>query len=1008
MKILSSLNQGLGKVFFGLFLSFLAILSNPSAAQQITWGDNPNLDQIPRYLRLNPPKSPSVPLSSVITVNNWDNFNLGTDFGESNIAAHMQSPFKFFTAYNTNAAHHTENGVDWANVTPNFGATMQGDPVVTYDSLGNLFYENMYGSSSILGVKVMKSTDNGVTWGTAVTAVAGVDKNWLACDQTNGPYANYVYACMTANSGGNFARSTDHGVTWTNTFTPNTQSVPGMMVAVGPNGNVQGGAVYVVTSSGSSFTPTYTFYKSNDGGANFTQTSAVQWPNTVGTQNSGRNSVMGMRTRPYPWISADNSYGAHRGRFYCIYASNDPPGNNNKPDIWCRYSDDFGTTWSSAKIVNDDANPQSHNQWHCTAWCDKETGRLYAMWMDTRDTPTNDSAYMYASYSDNGGQTWVANQRISNKKMKIDCPTCGGGGTPRYQGDYNGIVSNKKGAMAGWTDFRNGSFMSATAYFPDFAMALDHNSDTLYTPIDSAAFIVSIPEVKLYSDTVVLSGTVTPVPTGGTISFHFPQGNKITSYPGTKQVNVVLSGNVPNNIYQAIFKATGPNGTPAHTRIAQIRVMQGNAFVVMASATPGNICEGQSSQLNANVIGGVAPYTYSWTPQTGLNNSNIANPIATPSVTTYYHVTVSDNASHVTNDSVLVAVGTAPGTPGPIAGSQLVCLNTSGSYSITDVQGATSYSWTVPAGDTITGGQNTPNVTILWRTGQAGNISVIAGNNCGNSTPSVLSVTVQQGLAALGAVHGPGTNCKNIAAIYSVAPVAGAESYSWTVPQSVTITSGQSTDSIHVNWGAKPGTVMVRAINHCDTTDWATLVVGVDSVPLAAGAVTGNDSVCLGHNGYIFSVQDITGAQTYDWTLPAGFTINGTQNGKQITVDISMTAVTGSVSVKGHNTCGTGTESSKNTVASLCGGIGENHMNNSISVYPNPAENILNIAFRSQFQNVSMSFTDVKGQEILKQSFNNIQNGNIKQVDVSRFAKGIYFIQFRSNDQVFTEKVIVQ
>ena len=153
---------------------FLAILSNPSAAQQVTWGDNPNLDQIPRYLRLNPPKSPSVPLSTVITVNNWDNFNLGTDFGESNVAAHMQNPSKYFTAYNTNAAHHTENGVDWANVAPNFGATMQGDPVVVYDSLGNLFYENMYGSGSILGVKVMKSTDNGVTWGVSATAVAGV------------------------------------------------------------------------------------------------------------------------------------------------------------------------------------------------------------------------------------------------------------------------------------------------------------------------------------------------------------------------------------------------------------------------------------------------------------------------------------------------------------------------------------------------------------------------------------------------------------------------------------------------------------------------------------------------------------------------------------------------------------------------------------------------------------------------------------------------------------------
>jgi hypothetical protein len=79
--------------------------------------------------------------------------------------------------------------------------------------------------------------------------------------------------------------------------------------------------------------------------------------------------------------------------------------------------------------------------------------------MDTRDCPTSDSALIYASYSDNGGVTWAANKAISNQKMKINCSTCPGGGTPRYQGDYNGIISNKKVGMAGWTDFRQGSFM---------------------------------------------------------------------------------------------------------------------------------------------------------------------------------------------------------------------------------------------------------------------------------------------------------------------------------------------------------------------------------------------------------------------------------------------------------------------------------------------------------------------------------------------------------------------
>ena len=114
--------------------------------------DDPNLDQVPRYLREAGPKTGDLPLSTVMTINNFDNFNLGVDFGESNIAENPLLPAWFFTAYNTNTAHNTENGIDWTATSPAFGASMQGDPVVAYDSLGTLFYENMYGSIS--GCKV--------------------------------------------------------------------------------------------------------------------------------------------------------------------------------------------------------------------------------------------------------------------------------------------------------------------------------------------------------------------------------------------------------------------------------------------------------------------------------------------------------------------------------------------------------------------------------------------------------------------------------------------------------------------------------------------------------------------------------------------------------------------------------------------------------------------------------------------------------------------------------------
>ncbi len=990
---------------FGIFIvSGLLLLSTPVCAQYV---DDPNLDQIPEYLRNNLPSSNDLPLSSVITIDNYDNFNLGVDFAENNMAENPAVPVWYFTAYNTNAAHHTENGSDWANVAPNFGTGLAGDPVVSYDSLGNVFYENLYPASTIAGAKVIMSSDNGVTWGTAVTAVSGIDKCWLACDQTNGPYANYVYACMTNNSGGSFGRSTDHGATFQNTFSPSTQNLPGMSVCVGPNNNIQGGSVYVVTNSGSAFASTYTFYRSTDGGANFQLMSTQQFSGYVGTDVGGRNSIDNMRTRPYPYIAADNSYGPNRGKLYNVYASNDPPGNGNKPDIWSRYSTDGGATWSSAVRVNDDANTQTHNQWHPAIWVDKQTGRFYVQFMDTRDTPTSDSALIYGTYSDDGGVTWAPNQKISNQKMRIDCGSCGGGGTPRYEGDYNGIVSNKKVSMAGWTDFRNNSFMSVTGYFPDFAMAIDHTIDTLYTSIDSAIFQVSIPGVKLYADTVILSGTIYPVPSGGSITINFPNGNTITTYPATNPVHVVLIGNVPAGSYQATFIAAGPNGTPVHKRLATIRVLTGTNFAANASANPDSICQGQSSQLNVTLLGGTAPFTYSWTPVTGLNNPAIHNPIASPSVTTMYHVLVTDAHSLTSRDSVLIEVKTGPSAPGPINGSPLVCMGRTTTYTIDQVLGATSYSWTVPVGDSIVSGQNTTTISIKWDT-VSGTISVIAGNACGTSIPSVLAVTVNQPPAPLGAITGPDTICKNTDATFSVTQVEFAAGYVWSVPSGVTIVNGQGTTTINVTWGILSGSVSVIAGNECDTTLPATKSIGIDSIPDAAGILTGPDTVCNNQSGYAYSVPTIPNVMHYIWTIPAGATIAGSQDTSSIVVDFGTSAVSGNIVVLGRNSCGDGQGSMKSVIVKTCTGISDNGHGSRITVYPNPAQDILNISIHGIENKMTLTFFDVNGRSVYQESLENIPIEFVKQVDIAKFAKGVYFIKLMDKQSLYIVKLIIR
>jgi hypothetical protein len=88
-----------------------------------------------------------------------------------------------------------------------------------------------------------------------------------------------------------------------------------------------------------------------------------------------------MRTRPYPFISADNSYGTYRGRLYLVYASNSPAGNGNKPDIFCRYSDDQGATWSSAVTVNDEVNSQNYHQIHQSGLTNKQASCLLNGWI---------------------------------------------------------------------------------------------------------------------------------------------------------------------------------------------------------------------------------------------------------------------------------------------------------------------------------------------------------------------------------------------------------------------------------------------------------------------------------------------------------------------------------------------------------------------------------------------------------------------------------------------------
>jgi hypothetical protein len=84
---------------------------------------------------------------------------------------------------------------------------------------------------------------------------------------------------------------------------------------------------------------------------------------------------------------------------------------------------------------------------------------------------------------------------------------------------------------------------------------------------------------------------------------------------------------------------------------------------------------------------------------------------------------------------------TPPAAPGAISGSNTVCENSSQTYSIATVSGATKYTWTVPSGWTINSGQGTTSVTVTAGA-TSGDVCVTPSNLCGSSGPACFSVTV--------------------------------------------------------------------------------------------------------------------------------------------------------------------------------------------------------------------------------------------------------------------------
>ena len=107
----------------------------------------------------------------------------------------------------------------------------------------------------------------------------------------------------------------------------------------------------------------------------------------------------------------------------------------------------------------------------------------------------------------------------------------------------------------------------------------------------------------------------------------------------------------------------------------------------------------QDVLLEGSATGGTSPLEYSWSPTTGLDNPNIAQPTASPTSTTTYTLTVTGDDGCSDSDDVIVTVNNNYTDPGTISGDESSCgafdpsLITSTSLPSGGNGGSTIYIW---------------------------------------------------------------------------------------------------------------------------------------------------------------------------------------------------------------------------------------------------------------------------------------------------------------------------
>jgi hypothetical protein len=377
-----------------------------------------------------------------------------------------------------------------------------------------------------------------------------------------------------------------------------------------------------------------------------------------------------------------------------------------------------------------------------------------------------------------------------------------------------------------------------------------------------------------------------------------------------------------------------------------------NGAVVSATQSTPEICPGESVSLSAS---GVNSYTWVSGP------AGQANITVSPTVTTTYTATGTNNLGCVSVFPVTVTVNPAPVIVSAIVPTLLCVGNTA---TITS-SGASTYTWTNgPAGPvhavspavttvyTISGTSNKGCLTIAT-------VSVLVNTNTLGITANT---TICSGKSLTLSATGANTYTWNTGSLFPWSPVTPGASTTYVV-SGTDVHNCVLSNSVQVTVNPKPSITA--------SADKSMICID-ESVELTAA----------GANSYVWSNGSTNASQTVSLPVDVlySYTVTGTDNNSCTNTAIVTVSV------------------------SSCLGIREGALSQSpVSVYPNPTSGIFTI-HSGVVTTGQILVTDISGRTVMTAEL----NGDKTELDLGTVSSGVYYIRIQSDVLTSPVKIIKQ